>query len=553
MKFYRSIALAAFIAQADAYDPMAGYLTGSAVVDHGAMDVDQAGLESAIGDKTEDAFAAGLAVYTSGGGSKAVGSLTLASALTADVAKNTVMVGTGVGGGVVTGTVYSDTAAGATEIELKYDASTCQELPADEPNTDGCFASDGTGFALDGTVTDGTNVLAYTAATNVFKRTLKGFSTAVESKMSDETHANYFKDYYGVYDYADQIVQAAFAGTATEMTGGNSDFSAIGFIGREQVIKKCVAYMNVFMYAIHEFEAAIGKCVPGVQFDQYNAVHAWDEGVAFYVGNMEGVDGSGSGKLVYNLADKRGGDFGIGTEVNTEFIALSNRGNLELQSGDCDAAEATKNEIIDIIYIPLIQGSLKYAFKSTDEKAKAEGTAFMHAVIGRVNAASPAAASIIYDELKATGTFDEAAVKDAFESVYDDLGLTCEQVGELQSDGFVYEGMEACKTKCTDKSGKKSKFTLPSTGLSVTCGDLTAVDEATREFMCSAGGDVTCPLTCSGSCDCTDDPAATTNGKTCTEIAAMGNKKRKSFCKKDGAKDVCPKSCKGWCAIDPFA
>merc|ERR1719148_346261 len=203
---------------------------GSAVVDHGAMDVDQAGLESAIGDKTEDAFAAGLAVYTSGGGSKAVGSLTLASALTADVAKNTVMVGTGVGGGVVTGTVYSDTAAGATEIELKYDASTCQELPADEPNTDGCFAS------------DGTNVLAYTAATNVFKRTLKGFSTAVESKMSEETHANYFKDYYGVYDYADQIVQAAFAGTATEMTGGNFDFSAIGFIGREQVIKKCVAY-----------------------------------------------------------------------------------------------------------------------------------------------------------------------------------------------------------------------------------------------------------------------------------------------------------------------
>jgi len=87
----------------------------------------------------------------------------------------------------------------------------------------------------------------------------------------------------------------------------------------------------------------------------------------------------------------------------------------------------------------------------------------------------------------------------------------------------------------------------------VTCGDLTAVDEATREFMCSAGGDVTCPLTCSGACDCTDDPAATTNGKTCTEIAAMGNKKRKSFCKKDGAKDVCPKSCKGWCAIDPFA
>jgi len=548
MKFYGSLALAALVTQAHANDPIAGYFTGSAVIDHGAIDEDQAAMESAIEAKTVEAFAAGLAIYENGGGSKGVGSLTLSTPLAADVLKNTMMTGTGVGGKVVVASAYADFAAGATSIDLKYEPATCQEAAG---VTDGCFVSSGT-------VSDGTTDFPYDTATNIYKRTLKGFSTAVESKMSEEPHANYYKDYYGVYDYANVIAQAAFAGEATTMADGNSDFSAIGFVGREQVIKKCIAYMNVFMYAIHEFEAAIGKCVPGVKFDQYNAVHAWDEGVAFYVGNKEGVDGSGSGKLVYALADKRGPNFGtmVGdvSEVNTKFIECANKGNLQLQVGDCDGAAATMNEIINIMYVPLIQGSLKYAYKGEDEKGKAEGTAFMHAVVGRVHAASPAAAGKIHAALKATGTFDEVEVKTAFESVYDDLGITCENVGELLDDtGVAYAGMEACKTKCTDKAGKKSLFTVPSTGLDVTCGDLTAVDEATKEFMCSVGGDVACPLTCSGACECTDDPAAETNGKTCADIAAMGNKKRKKFCKKDGVKDACNKSCKGWCAIDPFA
>ena len=96
-------------------------------------------------------------------------------------------------------------------------------------------------------MTDGTNELSYTAATNIYKRTLKGFSTAVESKMSEEPHANYFKDYYGVYDYANVLAQAAFAGTATSMADGNSDFSAIGFIGRERKSNVAGISFNIYI------------------------------------------------------------------------------------------------------------------------------------------------------------------------------------------------------------------------------------------------------------------------------------------------------------------
>ena len=63
------------------------------------------------------------------------------------------------------------------------------------------------------------------------------------------------------------------------------------------------------------------------------SVHAWDEGVAFYTGSLEGAayGGSGDGKLLYRLAEKRCANFGTcstehptsGTsQVNTELFAL---------------------------------------------------------------------------------------------------------------------------------------------------------------------------------------------------------------------------------------
>ena len=90
-------------------------------------------------------------------------------------------------------------------------------------------------------------------------------------------------------------------------------------------------------YAIHELEAAIAKCdvasddmnnaavharathrsalptpcpFPSVRTAEsvhhmWAQVHALDEGVAFYTGALEGEDGSGSGKLMYALSDKR--------------------------------------------------------------------------------------------------------------------------------------------------------------------------------------------------------------------------------------------------------
>ena len=64
------------------------------------------------------------------------------------------------------------------------------------------------------------------------------------------------------------------------------------------------------MYAVREFEDAIDDCSSCTsacnEFSlNGDSVHAWDEGVAFYTGSLQGTDGAGSGKMVYALADKR--------------------------------------------------------------------------------------------------------------------------------------------------------------------------------------------------------------------------------------------------------
>ena len=93
---------------------------------------------------------------------------------------------------------------------------------------------------------------------------------------------SYFNNYYyGTPTYAHKWVEAAFDGKKTEFKNGNADFSLYGTSGRDQVIKKGTAYLNVFMYVIGEFEDTLNDCKRGLLIDNYNSVHVWDEDVCF--------------------------------------------------------------------------------------------------------------------------------------------------------------------------------------------------------------------------------------------------------------------------------
>jgi hypothetical protein len=247
---------------------------------------------------------------------------------------------------------------------------------------------------------------------------------------------------------------------------------------RGELVKKGIAYQAVWMYVLHEFEDAIGDCLAGDIFanEASNAAgdspHAWDEGWAFYAGSLEGTDGSGSGQMIHQLAEKRCKDFGtccsgIGGPAKSNGRALrkTRMGRNKILSGDCFTVVEDFDGIVDQMTVPLIQGMLKYAFKAdpansqgsctsgTCDKEWAEGWAFAAAVLPRLHYCSYEVADMVRGNLDVAKS---APMKDGFaelkakvESLYPCLGITCADVGEFQNQAAVYTGMQAC----TDPQG----------------------------------------------------------------------------------------------------
>jgi hypothetical protein len=239
--------------------------------------------------------------------------------------------------------------------------------------------------------------------------------------------------------------------------------------------------MNVAMYVIRELEDAIDDCDKGCSTADCNddAVHALDEAVAFYTGEL--TEASSIGKLVYALAEKRcidfkscgkNGDLFQGkAKVNFEIFADFERMQSALRSKECSAARTIKESIAQQLFVPMIQGTLRYAYitgvqPSATQKAEAEGTAFAAAVLPMVHSCNEDDAQTIYDNMKTgqANTADFNAVKKAFEKNYDCLGITCQDVGGSwnSADEVYFDGAGPCGT-----APSVSPSVMPSTDPSV--------------------------------------------------------------------------------------
>ena len=147
-------------------------------------------------------------------------------------------------------------------------------------------------------------------------------------------------------------------------------------------------------------------------------MHAWDEGVAFYTGSLEGTSGSSDGKLVYRLAEKRCANFGTcglnggatsgSAQVNHQLLAQFAEGKRLLETGQCELVRPIVNKIVSLMTVPLVQGSVRYAYKlgastlasDRSQKNAAEGATFSAAVLPLVHKCDPTAAATISSNLK---------------------------------------------------------------------------------------------------------------------------------------------------------
>ena len=243
-----------------------------------------------------------------------------------------------------------------------------------------------------------------------------------------------------------------------------------------EAIKKATAYMSIWMYVIREMEDVLDDCQEGCVLNgcNDNPVRAWDKAVAFYTGSLEGKDGSGSGKLIYALADKRCINFRIcgdmakeikGTShVNREIIMPSFLVGLRLLAqGKCAEAKPYKELIERMMVVPLIQGTLLYVYitltnKNTGEKAEAEGAVFATSVLPLVHACNEDAAVTIYKNMKngQGNTSNFVNVQSAFESVYGCLGIRGRDVGGIwkPETGSYFVGAEPLKVQASSNKNK---------------------------------------------------------------------------------------------------
>eukprot|EP00977_Amphora_coffeiformis_P013586 scaffold3591_cov159-Amphora_coffeaeformis.AAC.9 len=489
---FKSAILAAVIGSAYAsFETIKTFTPLTAVTDHAAISFDQTSMETLLGGGTEQSFASAQLVYTDGGNSKTAATLQIPGGLPINVASGAKLTAKGIDGRDVIGQANAAASAGATTIEFKYPVTTigddhldCRQggLPGNERIEDGCLLANGT-FNIDGTAT--TVTYQYSVETdNDNDRTLAFFSTSANTRMrpGDDLSAPYFADfqkffdYYGSFDYADRITTAAFDGTNTNLDNGNINIQSanIGLDGRKEIAKKGTAFLSVAMYVIRELEDAIYDCDTKCTIGQCNddsSVHALDEAVAFYYGADDNFLHSLANKRCVNFATCAGdvpveGD----ATVNAKVFQLFGQMQTHLQRGECDAARPLVNDISTQIWIPLIQGTLRYAWilDSTNnpgalltEKAQGEGAIFAASILPVIHSCDPQAAATIYDNMKIQSQInvDYPAVKAAFESCYSDLGISCADIGGNVNNAL--NGYDAAATRPCD-FGANNRFSASS-------------------------------------------------------------------------------------------
>lgn len=454
---------------------IAGYKPAYQVTDHAAIDLDQQLMQSLL---EQNNFADASLVYNKGAHSKSYASVTLEES-TGRINKNTAFVGTTISGEPIVLYAYSNYAAGETAIKLRYatsdvqeEYSFCQVGANTNPVIHGCLETNGT-IQLHGIKSKPLPYSYDPQTDNKNGRTLAGFSIGAEEKMAKCDACPYvdyakYLNYYGEYDYGHQYVSAAFAQRSTNFSHGNVDFSTYTKPALKRTIEISSQIMNVWMYVVREFEDALDDCAKGCASDQCNAdkVNAWDEGIAFYAGSLEGDDGSGDGLLTYALADElcvefktcgEAGDATVGpSQVNHEIFQLSDQAVALLMAEQCVETREYVEIIVGHMTVPLVQGLLRAAYQSSrtlqaKDETKAEAAAFAAAVVPILHNCSAEDAAFVQQQLDYHNNEDNrdfVAVKEVLERHYECMGITCQQVGGLwDPDTNEYrEGAAACTT-----------------------------------------------------------------------------------------------------------
>lgn len=433
--------------------------------------------------------------------------------------------------GRVFGTVMYHVKKGSREISVLYEVDNeqnkdmkCRVGAKVHPMLDGCFPTNGII-----TLEELKIQLPYIynpKIDNKNDRSLQTFSTKAISKMKPCTSCEYwfyfdqFFQFYGITDYADKIVNAAADGIAIKLENGEFDFTNISVEGRggkfitnskrytyfferqdfrfdvvgfcirlftnmfssslSAAIHVTVVAMNLAIGIIRQLELAWTQCLNCPTRDcQDLTANDVDGAWAMYTGSLEGTEGTGDGKLWYAIADtecqyyktcgaKADSISGI-ANVNIKLMEHFQIFQQNVTANACAPAREQKDIIQKLIFLPLIQATMRYAYIRTKKGAdatdieKAMGSILAASVAPIVATCSYHDAYIIMKNMEMTNNApDYVAVQNSFISHLDCLGLKCKDIGGLwnvETNDYYYD-FQPCTFDKVDETPNSTMWTI---------------------------------------------------------------------------------------------
>ena len=292
------------------------------------------------------------------------------------------------------------------------------------------------------------------------------------------TYYSGYVDLYGAYsDVWDRVIVDCLDGTG--FCAGKSDN-----FRRNIINKGCIGVVGG--YATYEMGAAVWKAEDG-QLTDTGAPYAWDEAVAFYVGNLEPATAteSRSPYSPYEVFRMRDADFPDGISTHTEAVPILNSGLDGVRGTYVAPTVADAQEsMYKIMSIAAIRGAIEYSYRATlDEMHVAEGAMLWRFASGYIASVSSAVKTLVQEidlifDLETKGTLAADApctVKTKVEAMYADLGITCEMVGTWKD--ATDAGCDAC-----DDGSATGELSAGSSDYADTCKG--HCDVSTDDYAC---------------------------------------------------------------------
>jgi hypothetical protein len=269
-----------------------------------------------------------------------------------------------------------------------------------------------------------------------------------DSRTNAEDVYEQFESYFQSGAYADEIIGRAINATLDS----GSAFESASRLQRKEVVVRTLQTMVPYMQIIARLRSAVSHCEASRSGQQLV-----DEAAAIFTGSIEGKagqsDSKGSGKLLYALGQEFCEPF---NECNAFSDASQNQFVLtsltdmkrSISSGDCETASTVADDVVKLLPIPMIQGTLLLSVANAELDARSTnetlGTSYVlaSAVLPLVSQANSTSAGTIINNLDFN--LDVPPVNDGPEAVFEafrdalpGMGIDCQYVGSLEDLGLT--------------------------------------------------------------------------------------------------------------------